>query len=190
MKRDYKNQTNNLDQVSSLSWPPLGSVFWALRHRCISLVHVIQHKLQQPERSLAANASRHRRGYRRTDPASGFEISANLISCLKLLENVGKMNQTDSTSTRCRVGVWDHQCTTILQHIKHTKHVGLIIYVSRVDHQLIHFVSWAHHLPSTASFARWQVRFWRPDATHGTLRHTTSSQTDLWWCGRCSTKLH
>ena len=54
-------------------------------------------------------ASRHRRGYRRTDPASGFEISANLISCLKLLENVGKMNQTDSTSTRCRVGVWDHQ---------------------------------------------------------------------------------
>lgn len=23
--------------------------------------------------------------------------------------NVGKMNQTDSTSTRCRVGIWDHQ---------------------------------------------------------------------------------
>lgn len=109
MKRDYKNQTNNLDQVSSLSWPPLGSVFWALRHRCISLVHVIQHKLHSLKGLWPPMASRHRRGYRRTDPASGFEISANLISCLKLLENVGKMNQTDSTSTRCRVGVWDHQ---------------------------------------------------------------------------------
>ncbi len=59
------------------------SVFWALRHRCISLVHVIQHKFHSLfQVCLAEAVQRNGKHIEGTGPASGFEISANLISCL------------------------------------------------------------------------------------------------------------